>query len=185
VALKSNIIFAGEGWQSILRLKDNSTDNNHDPQMCFAGPTGTLSNLVFQNLAFDGNAQHNQLGAAHGIGAGAVGDNRNCCAILIGSIFDGEGVALTGLTIQNCYFTNFPGANVVVVHDRRSGPMSTFSSDVLISGNTFYDNRKAAGNRDHSTVNRAAPAFLRLPAASIFLTSPLPWHCRGRGFRQY
>jgi hypothetical protein len=66
VALKSDITFCGVGWKRILRLKDNSTANNQDPQMFFAGPTGTLANLVFQNLAFDGNAQYNQLGAAHG-----------------------------------------------------------------------------------------------------------------------
>src|SRR5271166_6467222 len=56
------------------------------------------------------------------------------------------------LRVQNCYFTDFPGANVVLVHDRQF-PGGTFSSDVAILGNTFYDNRKADGNRDHSTVN--------------------------------
>jgi hypothetical protein len=152
LALRSNITFSGAGRESILWLKDNSTGNSRDPQMFFAGPTGVLSNVVFEKLAFNGNSQHNLLGMACGIGAGSLGDDRNCCAIFISGLQDGEGVWLTGLTVQNCYFTNFPGANVIVVQDRRlSG--STFSSDVLIFGNTFYDNRKADGNRDHSTVN--------------------------------
>jgi hypothetical protein len=118
--------------------------------MFYAGPSGALSSLAFQNLAFDGNAQHNQLGAAHGTGGGVVGDNRNCCAIFIGGMNNGDGLSLTGLTVQNL-FSNFqarrgPGAR------RKSDPAS-ISGDVLISGNTFYDNRKADGNRDHSTVN--------------------------------
>ena len=151
VALRSDITLSGVGWKSILRLKDNSTAGSNDPQMFFAGPTGMLSNVVFENLAFHGNSQNNLLGAAVGVGGGAFGDNRNCCAICIGSMCNGEGVSLTGLTVQNCYFTDFPGANVILVHDRQTS--GTFSNDVLILGNTFYDNRKADGNRDHSTVN--------------------------------
>jgi hypothetical protein len=187
IALKSNVTFSGAGWTSILRLKDNSTANQNDPQMFYAGPSGALSNLVFQNLAFDGNAQHNQLGAAHGTGGGAVGDNRNCCAIFIGGMNNGDGVSLTGLTIQNCYFSNFPGANVVLVHDRKSDPASTFSSDVLISGNTFYDNRKADGNRDHSTVNvfadntRVIGNRFALPANATDLQKQLMAACELHG----
>jgi hypothetical protein len=153
VTLKSGITLEGVGGKSILRLKENSTANGQDPQMFFSGSTGTLSDVRFEGLGFDGNAQNNPLGAAQGIGGGASGDNRNCCAIFIGSVLDGQGVELTGLTIENCYFTNFPGANVVLVLDRRADSASTYSSGVLISGNTFYDNRKADGNRDHSTVN--------------------------------
>ena len=160
LALRSNITFSGTGWGSILRLKDNSTSSGQDPQMFFTGSANplhllvVLSNVVFENLAFHGNSQHNLLGMACGIGAGSVGDNRNCCAIFIGAMSDGDGVLLTGLTVRNCYFTDFPGANVILVHDRRSDPVfGAFSSDVLILGNTFYDNRKADGNRDHSTVN--------------------------------
>src|SRR5262245_58037010 len=121
--------------------------------MFFRGPTGALTNVKFENLAFHGNSQNNPLGTATGVGAGAVGDNRNCCAIFIGSMNNGDGVSVTGLTVQNCHFTDYPGANVIPVHDRQSAPESAFSSDVLIAGNSFYDNRKADGNRDHSTVN--------------------------------
>ena len=152
LAIRPNITHAGAGWTTILRLKDKSTANNVNPQMFFAGPTGSLSSVVFENLAFHGNSQHNPLEMACGVGAGSFGDNRNCCAIIIGGFANGEGVSLTGLTVQNCYFTDFPGANVVVVHDRQY-PGGMFSSDVAILGNTFYDNRKADGNRDHSTVN--------------------------------
>jgi hypothetical protein len=152
VEIQSNITQSGAGWSSILRLKDRSTANHADPQMFFFGPTGSRSNIVFQNLAFHGNSKHNPLDVMPcGIGGGSLGDNRNCCAIFIGSWQNGEGVSLTGFTVQNCYFTDFPGANVVLVHDRQSA--GVFSSDVSILGNTFYDNRKADGNRDHSTVN--------------------------------
>jgi len=156
LAVKSNITHAGAGWTSILRLKDRSTANLVNPQMFFTGPTGSLSNVVFENLAFHGNSKHNLLEVMPcGVGGGTFGDNRNCCAIFIGSEANGEGVSVSGFTVQNCYFTDFPGANVVLVHDRQfSG--GTFSSDVLIFGNTFYDNRKADGNRDHSTVNSFA-----------------------------
>jgi hypothetical protein len=152
LAIKSNITYAGAGWSSILRLKDRSTANGADPQMFFAGPAGgSLSNVVFENLAFHGNSRHNLLGMACGVGGGALGDNRNCCAIWIGGLDYGQGVHLTGLTVRNCYFTDFPGANVIVVLDLRN-PGGAFSSDVVITGNTFYDNRKADGNRDHSTM---------------------------------
>jgi hypothetical protein len=116
-----------------------------------------------------------------------VGDNRNCCAIFIGSMNNGEGVSLTGLAVQNCYFTNFPGANVVLVHDRQTDPDSTFSSDVLISGNTFYDNRKADGNRDHSTVNifadntRVIGNCFALPATATDLQKQLMAACELHG----
>jgi hypothetical protein len=48
--LRSEVTFSGVGWKSILRLKGDSTSNENDAQMFFAGPTGMLSNLVFQNL---------------------------------------------------------------------------------------------------------------------------------------
>jgi hypothetical protein len=107
--VKSNVTLSGAGWTSILRLKDRSTDNKVDPQMFFAGPTGSLSNIVFDNLAFHGNSRHNPLGMACGIGGGSLGDNRNCCAIWIGGLNYHEGVWLTGFTVQQCYFTDFPG----------------------------------------------------------------------------
>jgi hypothetical protein len=49
-ALRSDVTFSGVGWKTILRLKGDSASNENDPQMFFAGATGILSNLVFQNL---------------------------------------------------------------------------------------------------------------------------------------
>src|SRR5271165_4106951 len=46
---RSDVTLSGVGWKSILRLKGYSTNKN-DPRMFFAGLTGMLSNLVFQDL---------------------------------------------------------------------------------------------------------------------------------------
>lgn len=145
IPLFSKIKFLGSGWSSVLKLADNSTANtNVNPHMFFAGPSGALSGIAFESLAFHGNSLHNRL---------QVGDQRIVAAIHIGGIDDGQGVFLDGLQIHHCLFTDWPGANVVLVHDRRMGGSFPFSRNVLIAGNTFHDNRKDANNRDHSTIN--------------------------------
>ena len=146
ILLHSNLRFVGSGWSSIVKLKKNSTaDISVNPYMFFAGPTGRLSDLAFENMAFYGNSAQNEL-------TKGLPDCRNVCAISIGDTSGNDGgVALQGLRVNNCLFTDWPGSNVILVHDRRSS--GSFSRDVLIDGNTFYDNRKADNNRDHSTVN--------------------------------
>ena len=161
-------------------LKKNSTaDPGVNPYMFFAGPAGRLSNIAFENMAFYGNSAQNQLKLG-------PPDNRNVCAILIGDTSGNDGgVALNGLRVSNCLFTDWPGTNVILVHDRRTN--GSFSRDVLIDGNTFYDNRKADNNRDHSTISifadntRVVNNLFTLPSAATKLQKQLACACELHG----
>ena len=179
ILLYSNLRFMGSGWSSIVKLKENSTaDTSLNPFMFFAGPSGSLSDLSFESMAFYGNSEQNALNIQ-------PYDNRNVCAIWIGSFNNGEGVTVDGFRVRSCLFRDWPGANVIVVHDRKS--RGTFSRDVLIDSNTFYDNRKADGNRDHSTVNifadntRVVNNCFALPVTATTLQKQLTSACELHG----
>jgi Pectate lyase superfamily protein len=180
ILLHSNLRFVGSGWSSIVKLKKNSTaDTTVNPYMFFAGPSGRLSDLAFENMAFYGNSAHNEL---------KIGppDGRNVCAIFIGDASGNDkGVALNGLRVHSCLFIDWPGTNVIVVHDRRT--TGSFSRDFLIDGNTFYDNRKADNNRDHSTVNifadntRVVNNLFALPSTATKLQKQVACACELHG----
>ncbi len=173
VAMRSGVRLTGSGAHTILLLKSGSTGvpgAEKDPQMFWAGPNGLLEDVMFEHLTFDGNAQGNPLLGTvapglppcssapwGGITGGDAGDNDNCCAIHAGGVTGTDGPEVVNLTVRHCTFRNFPGANVVLVHDRRSSA-PTFSREVEVSYNHFFNNRFSPDptrdvNRDHSTVN--------------------------------
>jgi hypothetical protein len=144
--LRSNITMRGPGaGLATLTYKNGCTVSGHDPQMLWAGPTGTLTDVTIEDLKFAGNSASNPM-------IGTVPDQRNGATIYIGSNVNGQGVTVTRLKVERCTFSDWSGMNVIVLQDR-SNAGSAFSSDILISECAFWDVGKGANIRDHSTVN--------------------------------
>lgn len=135
---KSNVSIIGEGYDSVLKVVDNFTTGG-DYVLFAPLEAEPVSDITFKNLRIDGNGEHNLV---KGMSGNLI---RRAMAIWL---LSGEKVK-----IENVWFENHPGANVVKFG---SDHVSYLVENSAITGCTFTNVGGAIpGNRqqaDHSTI---------------------------------
>jgi hypothetical protein len=138
LTIASNLIIAGQGYGSCIKVKDQHTVGGD--YRVFAPATDTpTSNLAFLNFRIDGNAANNLVTGS------SDGDVRRAYML---SVVAGSDIRVEGMWFENC-----PGRNVIVLGNN-SDPPSV--SNARIVGCTFTNFGGAIpGNErqnDHSAI---------------------------------